>query len=198
MRHLLCTLYLISDRLTFTLASKFPADGSHKVIDVLPWLSYCALDGVCQGILGYPSNTLSAAESDRMRKIGPLIGKLVKRVLDLVSRCPGTQRSLWQTRGRCDTPCKRWVVPVERRFWPRFRFYNGFKFAEIELEQVLAMLVLRLHFSLPTERNAQGHVKEIRWKLQAFHIFVMKPPAGDGVTPQVPLNVGLAKDDYIW
>jgi hypothetical protein len=61
------------------------------------------------------------------------------------------------------------------------------------------MLVLRLHFSLPTERNAQGHVKEIQWKLQAFHIPVVKSPAGDGVTPQVPLNVRLVKkDDFNW
>ncbi|KAG2137315.1 cytochrome P450 [Suillus cothurnatus] len=82
MRRLLSTLHPISDRLTSILASKLPTDGSHKEIDVLPWLSRCALDGVCQGILGYPSDTLSAAEDDpyaeALRKIGPLIGKLMK------------------------------------------------------------------------------------------------------------------------
>lgn len=75
----------------------------------------------------------------------------------------------------------------------------GFRFAEMEMKQVLATLVLRLHFSLPTQRNAQGHVKEIQWKLQGFHIPVVKTPAGDGVTPQVPLNVQLVRtDDFAW
>ncbi|KAG1824383.1 cytochrome P450 [Suillus subaureus] len=82
MRRLLSILHPISDRLASTLVSKLPADGSHKEIDVLPWLSRCALDGVCQGILGYPSDTLSAAENDpypeALRRIGPLIGKLMK------------------------------------------------------------------------------------------------------------------------
>ncbi|KAG1824385.1 cytochrome P450 [Suillus subaureus] len=75
----------------------------------------------------------------------------------------------------------------------------GFKFADMAIKQVLATLVLRLHFSLPTERNAQGHVKEIQWKLRGFHIPVVKAPAGDGVTPQLPLNVRLVRDDdFVW
>ncbi|KAG1781986.1 cytochrome P450 [Suillus placidus] len=75
----------------------------------------------------------------------------------------------------------------------------GFKFAEMEIKQVLATLVLRLHFSLPTERNAQGDVKEIQWKLKGFHIPVVKAPAGDGVTPQVPLNVrSVREEDFKW
>lgn len=75
----------------------------------------------------------------------------------------------------------------------------GFKFAEMQMKQVLATLVLRLHFSLPTQPNARGHVKEIQWKFKGFHIPVVKTPAGDGVTPQVPLNVRLVRtDDFAW
>ncbi|KAG1781984.1 cytochrome P450 [Suillus placidus] len=459
MRRLLCMLHPISDRLTSTLASKLPADGSHREIDVLPWLSRCALDGVCQGILGYPSNTLSAAENDpyaeALRKIGPLIGKLMKvrpiaaivmqycspywarKVLDLatvpwlptqfmadvremrhirkkqameveempnsidtkcrdndamtsmmdimlcavkanavssnterltdaellgqmnvmvfagldtttsaLARCiyllaqhSGAQARLrseirdatkileddsdmssaelpydilmnlpfldgviketlrlypslpvmarvtskattlpleFPTRSRSGGYTSAVAIPegtftiisilaanrhrgmwgADANEWCPERWLSsplaapsqaqeanysldgedgastsrsapvlgvkdgvrfpgvysnmmtflggshsciGFKFAEMELKQVLATLVLRLHFSLPTERNAQGHVKEIQWKLQAFHIPVVKPPAGDGVTPQVPLNVRMVKkDDFIW
>lgn len=469
MRRLLPTLHPISDRLTSILVSKLPADGSHKEIDVLPWLSRCALDGVCQGILGYPSNTLSAAENDSyaeaLRKIGPLIGKLMKvrsitafvmqncspywarKVLDLITvpwlptqfmadiremrrivetmdsasrkaflerkaameaeetpdlidtacrdndsmtsmmdimlkanavssnterltdaellgqmnvmvfagldtttsalaRCiyllaqhsgaqarlrseirdatkileedgdmssaelpfdvlmslpfldsivketlrlypslpvmaratskaitiplqfPARSRSggytsavaipegtvtiisilaanrhqgLWGADANEWRP-ERWLsspltapsqaqeakcsldgedaVSTSRSapvmgvkdgvrfpgvysnmmtFLGGSRSCIGFKFAEMELKQVIATLVLRLHFSLPTEPNTQGHVKEIQWKLRAFHIPVVKPPAGDGVTPQVPLNVRLVKkDDFIW
>lgn len=466
MRRLLCILHPISDRLTSTLVSKLPIDGSHKEIDILPWLSRCALDGVCQSILGYPSNTLSTAENDpyaeALRKIGPLIGKLMKlrpfamlimqrcspywarKVLDLITvpwlptqfmadvremrhivetmdsfsrkaflekkaateaketsdptdtacrdsdsmtsmmdimlkanavssnterltdaellgqmnvmvfagldtttsalaRCiyllaqhSGAQARLRsEIRDATETlendgdmssvelpydvlmslPFLDGVVKETLRLYPslpvmsritsktttlplqfpalsrsggytstvtipegaytiisilaanrhqevwgddanewrperwlsshlaapsqaqevkfsldgedvtstsptpgakdsvRFpgvysnmmtflggsRSCIGFKFAEMELKQVIATLVLRLHFSLPTERNAQGHVKEIQWKLKAFHIPVVKPPAGDGMTPQVPLNVRLVKkDDFIW
>jgi hypothetical protein len=59
--------------------------------------------------------------------------------------------------------------------------------------------MLRLHFVLPTDADANGHVKEIEWKLKGFHIPVIKPPAGDGVTLQVPLNVRLVQEeDFIW
>jgi hypothetical protein len=66
-------------------------------------------------------------------------------------------------------------------------------------EQVIASLLLRLHFALPTEPDAQGHVKEIQWKLGVSHIPVVKLPAGDGVTPQVPLSVRLVREeDFVW
>lgn len=82
MRQLFTTLHPIADKLTSILAAKVPTDGcmcyshilksslivpygtAYKEVDVLPWLSRCALDGVCQGILGYPSNSLSIAEND--------------------------------------------------------------------------------------------------------------------------------------
>jgi cytochrome P450 len=75
----------------------------------------------------------------------------------------------------------------------------GFKFAEMEMKQILAALVLRLHFVLPTDPDANGHTKEIQWKLKAFHTPVVKPPAGDGVSPAVPLKFRLVQEeDFKW
>ncbi|KAG1818048.1 cytochrome P450 [Suillus subaureus] len=75
----------------------------------------------------------------------------------------------------------------------------GFKFAEMEMKEILAALILRLHFALPTDPDANGHIKEIQWKLKAFHTPVVKSPAGDGVTPQVPLNVRVVREeDFVW
>ncbi|KAG0694944.1 cytochrome P450 [Suillus ampliporus] len=75
----------------------------------------------------------------------------------------------------------------------------GFKFAEMEMKEILAALMLRLHFGLPTDSDANGYTKEIQWKLEAFFTPVVKTPAGDGVTPQVPLNVRLVREeDFIW
>ncbi|KAG0707410.1 cytochrome P450, partial [Suillus ampliporus] len=71
----------------------------------------------------------------------------------------------------------------------------GFKFAEMEMKEVLAALMLRLHFGLPTDPDANGDVKEIQWKLNAFFTPIVKTPAGDGVTPQVPLNVRLVREE---
>lgn len=66
-------------------------------------------------------------------------------------------------------------------------------------EEILAALILRLHFALPADPDANGHIKEIEWKLKAFHTPVVKSPAGDGVTPQVPLNVRVVReDDFAW
>ena len=36
-----------------------------------------------------------------------------------------------------------------------------------------------MHVALPIEPNARGHAKEIQWKLKAFHIPVVRFPAGD-------------------
>jgi len=75
----------------------------------------------------------------------------------------------------------------------------GFKFAEMEMKEIIAALMLRLHFGLPTDADSNGHIKEIEWQLRGFHIPVVKPPAGDGITSQVPLNVRLVQeDDFIW
>ncbi|KAG2059079.1 cytochrome P450 [Suillus hirtellus] len=75
----------------------------------------------------------------------------------------------------------------------------GFKFAEMEMKQIIAAVVLRLHFVLPTDPDANGHIKEIEWKLKAFHTPVVKPPAGDGESPAVPLNFRLVQEeDFKW
>lgn len=75
----------------------------------------------------------------------------------------------------------------------------GFKFAEMEIKQIIAALVLHLHFVLPTDPDVNGYIKEIQWKMKAFHTPVVKPPAGDGETPAVPLNVRLVQEeDFNW
>jgi len=57
--------------------------------------------------------------------------------------------------------------------------------------------MLRLHVAFPTEPD--GHVKEIEWKLKPLHIPVVNPPAGDGITPQVPLNLRhVTEEDFVW
>lgn len=85
---------------------------------------------------------------------------------------------------------------------------SGLKFAEMEMserfslativenrgltttstEQVLTTLLSTLHFSLPAE-------KEIYWKMNGLQVPVVRPPAGDGQTPQVPLKIRLVRDD---
>ncbi|KAG1739086.1 cytochrome P450 [Suillus paluster] len=440
MRRLLPTLHPIAEKLASTLVAKLPADGSQKEIDVLPWLSRCALDGICQCILGYPSNSLSAGDDEgdeyveALRNLGPLISNLqmlrrfvvlvnrycspywATKVLDLVtapwlptqlmrdvrelrrivetmdsasrrefavkkaaaeaddelcedSRMPPSMMDIMlkansvtsntdqltdaelfgqmnvmvfagldtttaalarciyllamnphiqarlrseirdamkssehqdeddatpfaglsyeildnlpfldgvvketlrlypsfpfmlrkttkattlpvhfpvRTRAGVETSTitmpqgshaiisilaanrhkeiwgpdanewipERWLAEEQGRSAPtlgvkdgvRFpavysnmmtflsgnRSCVGFKFAEMEMKKVLATLLVRLHFALPTD-------KEIQWKLWAFHVPVVKPPAGDGVTQQVPLNVRLAREeDFKW
>jgi len=73
----------------------------------------------------------------------------------------------------------------------------GFKFAEMEIKQVLTTLLSTLHFSLPSEVDAQGNIKEIYWKMNGLQVPVVRPPAGDNVTPRVPLTIRMVnKDDF--
>lgn len=92
MRALLPTLQPIARKLTSILLAKLPDDGckllnihrysvlihvfetAHKEIDILPWLSRSALDGVCQAILGYPSDTLGATEYDEYPEALQMMG----------------------------------------------------------------------------------------------------------------------------
>jgi len=85
---------------------------------------------------------------------------------------------------------------------------RGFKFAEMEIsktsdwvilhdnelwftEDVLATLLSDIHFALPSEPDENGITKEIHWKMTGFHSPVVKAPAGDGETPQLPLSMRL-------
>jgi len=63
------------------------------------------------------------------------------------------------------------------------------------LEQVIVALFSRLHFSLPSTPNERGQVKEVYWKISALQVPVVRPPGGDGMTPQVPLGVRRVTDD---
>ncbi|KAH9927396.1 cytochrome P450 [Amylocystis lapponica] len=65
----------------------------------------------------------------------------------------------------------------------------GFKFAEMEMKQVLTTLLSTVHFALPSAVDAQGQRKEIYWKMNALQVPVVRAPAGDDHTPQVPLDV---------
>ncbi|KAG1734666.1 cytochrome P450 [Suillus paluster] len=69
----------------------------------------------------------------------------------------------------------------------------GFKFAEMEMKDVLVTLVRDIHFALPSEPDETGHVKEVYWKMSGFHTPVVKVPAGDGETPQLPLTMRLVQ-----
>lgn len=62
------------------------------------------------------------------------------------------------------------------------------------IEQVMATLLTVVHLSLPSTPDETGHIKEIYWKT----VPVVRPPSGDGQTPQVPLDVRLVReDDYL-
>ncbi|KAI0047498.1 cytochrome P450, partial [Auriscalpium vulgare] len=63
----------------------------------------------------------------------------------------------------------------------------GFKFAEMEIKQVITALISTLHFSLPSN-------KDIYWKINVLQVPVVRPPYGDGVTPTVPLDVRLVRE----
>jgi len=61
-------------------------------------------------------------------------------------------------------------------------------------EDALATLVPDIDFALPSEPDENGHVKEIYWKMTGFHTPVVKVPAGDGETPQLPLSLRLVRE----
>lgn len=54
-----------------------------------------------------------------------------------------------------------------------------------------------LHFSLPSSVDENGNKKEIYWKMSALQVPVVRPPAGDNQTAQVPLDIRLLrKEDF--
>ncbi|KZT24217.1 cytochrome P450 [Neolentinus lepideus HHB14362 ss-1] len=74
----------------------------------------------------------------------------------------------------------------------------GFKFAEMEIKQVITTFLSRMHFSLPYETDSHGNKKSITWKMNGLQVPVVDPPFGDGVTAQVPLIVRRVKqEDFV-
>ncbi|KAI0654410.1 cytochrome P450 [Cubamyces menziesii] len=65
----------------------------------------------------------------------------------------------------------------------------GFKFAEMEIKQVLATLLSTMHFALPSATDAAGNRKEIYWRMDGLQVPVVLPPYGDSKTAQVPLDI---------
>jgi len=61
-------------------------------------------------------------------------------------------------------------------------------------EDALATLVSDIHFALPSEPDENWHMKEIYWKVTGLHVLVVKSPAGDGETPQLPLSLRLVRE----
>ncbi|RPD61381.1 cytochrome P450 [Lentinus tigrinus ALCF2SS1-6] len=70
----------------------------------------------------------------------------------------------------------------------------GFKFAEMEIKQVISTLLCRMHFSLPSAVNANGVKKEIYWRMDGLQVPVVRPPHGDFKTMQCPLDVRLVRE----
>ena len=60
----------------------------------------------------------------------------------------------------------------------------------ISIELVLSVLLERFIFSLGT--------KEIYWKMNGPQIPVIRAPFGDGISPQVPLDIrAVIGDDFV-
>jgi len=74
----------------------------------------------------------------------------------------------------------------------------AFKFAEMEIKQIIVTLLTQVHFSLPSSVNEAGHKKEIRWEMNGVDVPVVRRPAEDDQTGQLPLDLRLVReDDYI-
>ncbi|KAF8514432.1 cytochrome P450 [Hysterangium stoloniferum] len=71
----------------------------------------------------------------------------------------------------------------------------GFKFAEMEIKQVIATLISHFDFSLPSALDGHGVKKEIYWKISALQVPVVRHPFGDGKTPSMPLDIRVICDD---
>ncbi|KAI0631202.1 cytochrome P450 [Trametes polyzona] len=72
----------------------------------------------------------------------------------------------------------------------------GFKFAEMEMKQILSTLVSTMRFSLPSAVDPDsGARKEIYWRIDGLQVPVVPAPHGDGKTSQVPLDVRLVREE---
>jgi hypothetical protein len=78
-----------------------------------------------------------------------------------------------------------------------FLIHPGYQLS-YHTEQVLTTLVPRIHFALPASPDEHGHVKQIYWKMNGLQVPVVRPPAGDHVTQQVPLDLRrVREEDFI-
>ena len=66
---------------------------------------------------------------------------------------------------------------------------------DLSIEQVLATLLSHVHLSLPSAVDENGNKKEIYWKMSGLQVPVVRAPAGDNATPQVPLDIRLIRDN---
>lgn len=71
----------------------------------------------------------------------------------------------------------------------------GFKFAEMEIKQIIAALISNMHFSLPSATDEHGNRKEIYWMMNGLQVPVVRAPFGDGKTSQVPLDVRTVREE---
>ncbi|KAH9063911.1 cytochrome P450 [Lactarius vividus] len=71
----------------------------------------------------------------------------------------------------------------------------GFKFAEMEIKQIIATLISNMHFSLPSATDVHGNRKEIYWMMNGLQVPVVRAPFGDGKTSQVPLDVRTVREE---
>ncbi|KAI0296492.1 cytochrome P450 [Multifurca ochricompacta] len=73
----------------------------------------------------------------------------------------------------------------------------GFKFAEMEIKQIITTLISSMHFSLPSLRDDEqgNNKKEIYWKMNGLQVPVVQPPFGDGKTSQVPLDIRVVREE---
>ncbi|KAJ3008201.1 hypothetical protein NUW54_g3246 [Trametes sanguinea] len=71
----------------------------------------------------------------------------------------------------------------------------GFKFAEMEIKQILSTLVSNMHFDLPSAMDAQGTRKEVYWRMDGLQVPVVRPPHGDLRTAQAPFDIRLVRDE---
>ncbi|OAX34745.1 cytochrome P450 [Rhizopogon vinicolor AM-OR11-026] len=74
----------------------------------------------------------------------------------------------------------------------------GFKFAEMEINLSARGRVgdssTRHPFRSSVRTGRGGNVKEVQWKMGIFFAPVVKQPAGDGETPQLPLSMRLVRE----
>ncbi|KAH8995011.1 cytochrome P450 [Lactarius akahatsu] len=103
--------------------------------------------------------------------------------------------------GSTNTPGNRGGVKYPGVYASMMTFFGGgracigFKFAEMEIKQIIATLISNMHFSLPSATDEHGNRKEIYWMMNGLQVPVVRAPFGDGKTSQVPLDVRTVREE---